>query len=342
MRHLFSTCVAATVLVACGGIQPAANVVGRVPQTDTIFTNPHQGGSWMKPEAKRENLVYLSLFVLNAVYVYDYNTGAQVGELTGFDTPSGQCVDKEGDVWIANLKGFSVVEYAHGGTTPIATLKSEGAALGCSIDPTTGNLAVVNFSYGYGTSSVQVWKGARGKGNILSNPRCGFMWSPGYDPKGNLYVECEDKGPPGYVYELKHGGNKLTRLSIDRGIGAAAGVMWDGKYISLTVQPFNGENATQIYQVVEKTSGHLTVVNVTDLKDHCWHHTNFVGLIQPFIVGTKNTPENGTQGKVVVGGNRPCRGRFDYWRYTAGGQPTSALKSVPSYVGGQAVSLAVH
>ncbi len=46
-----------------------------------------------------------------------------------------------------------VYEYSHGGTQSIATLSDPGSPYGCSVDPTTGNLAVANTTssgyYGY-------------------------------------------------------------------------------------------------------------------------------------------------------------------------------------------------
>jgi hypothetical protein len=262
--------------------------------------------------------------------------------LTGFDSPNGQCVDKEGDVWIANTNGSSVIEYAHGGSAPIATLAADGAPWGCSIDPTTGNLAITTWTYGYGSSNLIVWKGAKRDPRSYSSYGCPEMWSPGYDAHGNLYVECQNGPPPGYVWELPHGGSKLKKVSIDRLIGAAGGIMWDGKYLALTVQPYSLQNATQIYQAAEKANGDLTVVHRTYLKDTCWKNSDFVGLIQPFVVGKKNTPSNRTQGEVLVGGNRPCKNRFDFWKYPSGGDPASELKSAPTTVTGQSVSLAVR
>ena len=73
-------------------------------------------------------------------------------KLTGFATPYGECVDEKGDVFILNFDGESIVEYAHGGTAPIATLNDPGEKpSGCSVNPATGDLAVTNFS---GTGSA--------------------------------------------------------------------------------------------------------------------------------------------------------------------------------------------
>jgi hypothetical protein len=97
----------------------------------------------MSPDARTvKKLLYISDLSTNDVYVYDDQSGKAVGTLTGFNEPYGQCVDKKGDVWITNFQGKSVVEYAHGGAKPIHALNTDGSSDGCSVDPTTGNLAV--------------------------------------------------------------------------------------------------------------------------------------------------------------------------------------------------------
>jgi hypothetical protein len=340
--HACAIFLAFVLLGGCGRSEPAISATNMIPSTSALATHIDSGESWMLPEARSEDLIYASAYTQNDVYVYDYKTGKQVGLLTGFDVPNGQCVDKKGDVWIANTDGSSVIEYAHGGSAPIATLAADGAPFGCAIDPTTGNLAITTWTYGYGASSLLVWKDARRDPRSYSSYGCPEMWPPGYDSHGNLYIECQNGPPPGYVWELPHGGSKLKKLSVDRLIGAAGSVTWDGRYIALTVQPYSEQNATQIYQVAEKSPGHLTVVHRTYLKDTCWQHSDFVGLVQPFIVGKKNTPSNRTQGEVVLGGNRPCKNRFDFWKYPSGGDPTSELKSAPTTTTGQSVSFAVH
>lgn len=57
-----------------------------------------------------------------------------MGTLTGFNMPFGDCVDGVGDVWIINQHPPEVIEYAHGGTTPIATLTTDAGPYACAID----------------------------------------------------------------------------------------------------------------------------------------------------------------------------------------------------------------
>ena len=104
-----------------------------MPQTFAIATHADRGKSWMLPEAKRiKVLIYASEGNIN---VYDYDTAKQVGSLTGFNNPDGQCVDKRGDAFLTTNIGSAGadLEYAHGGTSPIKTFSTDGGPLGCSI-----------------------------------------------------------------------------------------------------------------------------------------------------------------------------------------------------------------
>jgi DNA-binding beta-propeller fold protein YncE len=103
----------------------------------------------MLAEAKSEDLLYIS--VGRAQYgelrVFSYRTGKRVGSIAGLDAPFGLCADKSGNVFVANFGAQNVLEYAHGGASPIATLTDPGASPeACASDPNTGNLAVVESS----------------------------------------------------------------------------------------------------------------------------------------------------------------------------------------------------
>src|SRR5580700_2647739 len=56
--HL-SSCVAAAMLAGCGGSQPPIGAPGAALQSSAIGTQVDHGGSWMAPEAKSEDLLYV-------------------------------------------------------------------------------------------------------------------------------------------------------------------------------------------------------------------------------------------------------------------------------------------
>ncbi|MGC2404900.1 MAG: hypothetical protein WA431_00630 [Candidatus Cybelea sp.] len=280
-------------------------------------------------------VMYLSDEAENVVDEY----AAALFTLTGFSEPYGECVDARGNAWITNFSGESVVEYAHGGTKPIGMLKTNGYSIGCAVSP-NGDLAVANFSGASGIGDIQVFQHASGTPTEYSNQEDYYFWPPGYDNKGNLFVEDQTYNGAVGVAELPAGGSSLEPASVNQTIHYPGSVMWDGKYITLTDQDAGGNPsspATTIYQMSEKGSGNLTVVGSTPLLDNC--NGSQVDVVQPFILGRKNTPVNTKQGQVVIGGNLSCSNRVDAWKYPAGGQPIAAASPVPSSAFGQAVSV---
>jgi hypothetical protein len=327
---------AAALLAACSASQPAPETgFAPIPRQVAHSEHPDRRTSWMSPAARRiKKLLYVSDWRTNDVFVYDYGDGTLVGRLTGINAPYGQCVDTKGNVWIASFGGSSVVEYAHGGSRPLKALTTDYEPLGCSVDPTTGNLAVAGSS-----NRVDVFVHAKGSARIYQSAVCFPFWAPGYDDKGNLYVQALLYGSmrplSGYsdplACELQHGGAALRPVHfIGFNIAYPGGIMWDGKHLTLTDQEYLGTYQTAIYRVKEDASGNLTAIGESVLTDDCDGTDSDVP--QPFIAG-----------KIVVGGNLRCSqygsgAKFDYWPYPAGGMPKSSLQSPPEQPEGQSVS----
>src|SRR4029077_5972075 len=100
------------------------------------------GKSWMRPDAGGQKLLYVADSGSGTVKVYAYPSLVYDGELTGFIQPLFDCADKAGNVWIVDYAAGQMTEYAHGGTSPIATLTGLTNPYECSVDRPTGDLAV--------------------------------------------------------------------------------------------------------------------------------------------------------------------------------------------------------
>ena len=319
--------VATAALAACGSgaVQPAAPM--------TALTRSQVRISWMSPDAKNiKSLLYVAGATTDTVYVYNFKTRELVGELTGFDQPSGECVDGKGDIWITDYMGGTVAEYAHGGSTARRTLYAGTLQTTCSIDPTTGNLAVGTFSPG----DIYVWKKARGTPKIYTSSACPSIWGPGYDDKGNLFAEAAGSSSAIWVCWLPHTGPPLTKIPFNQTISYGAGAMWDGKYMTFADQSFgNSELQAGLYQAKLNSSGSLVVEGKTPLPDPCGHSD----VLVPFIVGHKNTPDNREQGFAVTGSNNSCLTNVDIWAYPAGGEPSYVIQAPDKVTYGTAVSI---
>src|SRR5580692_1055393 len=211
---------AAVWLAGCGGSQLPVGAPGAMPQTSAIATRAEGGKSWMSPEVKSGDLLYVS-YTDDHVNVFTYPQGSLVQELVGFSGPSGECVDKSRDVFIVNSGTGSgtvqpgILEYAHGGTAPINTLGIPNGYTpwGCAIDPTTGNLAVtVNSS---GEDGLAIFQNASGTPTISSTGYLATRFCT-YDDHGNLFVDGQaNQSLVGFI-EFPAGQKTFKQISLNK------------------------------------------------------------------------------------------------------------------------------
>ncbi len=125
VRRAFGAFAAAGILAGCSGSPQAIpqNAVQGSAQADAstqlhstpyggpLTAHPDRGHSWMAAGAKKRDLLYVSDVGTYDVDVYSYPRGTQVGVLRGFNFPGGECVDKQGDVFVTNTFGQDIYEY---------------------------------------------------------------------------------------------------------------------------------------------------------------------------------------------------------------------------------------
>lgn len=233
-----------------GGIGPASSLVppGAARQHPAISQAATRSRSWMLPEAKTDDLIYASDLSLNRVSVLSLRTGKLVGTLAFSDSPWGLCNDKTGHVFITRFHQYGVIakvdEYEHGSLTPIAEMslpKSESAT--CSVDPTTGDLAVATSRSPNGPDSISIFSPPLGKstpqrigapGTIALTPYCS------YDNHGDLFIMVEQQVdsnyPQWYLDELPSGGKTLVRVNLT---GVGGFTQWRGTYLAIGLQNIN-------------------------------------------------------------------------------------------------------
>jgi hypothetical protein len=240
-RYALCSYVAAAMLAGCSGSQPPIGRTGSdaAAVSGVAHTRSHSG-SWMLPEAKRSSLLYVSDAQSNEVTVYTFPSGRLVGVLDGFNDPYGECVDKEGHVFITSDNGSQILEYPHGSSSPIATISDSGEhPAGCSINPVTGQLAVNNaytVSNNAGSISLYTYRRHRGWGfpKMYADSAFFYMYFCGYDDRGNLYVDGYTAYDGSFVLAVLPAGRKtFTNLTLNQTINVAGGIMWDGHYMTI-------------------------------------------------------------------------------------------------------------
>ena len=150
-----------------------------------------------------------------------YPSGDLVSSIALSGDKEGACSDSAGNAFITN--GTQVVEYAHAGTTPIATLVIPGrTALGCSIDPTTGNLAV---TFNGNDVNLAIFPSATGEPTLFDAPTAAYC---GYDADGNLFLSGEK-----VIAELANGSSSFQLFSIVGKARVIGQIQWDGRSMTL-------------------------------------------------------------------------------------------------------------
>ena len=292
VRYALTVSAATVMLAGCSvGPQSALTPSGSVPQMGER--------SWIAPDAKRSDLLYVS-DETGSVYVFSYPKGTPEGTLTGLPDPQGECVDKKGDVFVTTFGGGEILEYAHGGTSPIATLENPGQYMeGCSVDLKSDTLAVINFApMGGSGGGVSLYAHASGSPTVLTDPNLMLGYQLGYDDKGNLFLDGVNASSKFEFAELPAGSSTFTQISLNVSIATPGGVQWDGKYVAV-----GDAKSGTVYQTDGaggKVEGTMTL-------------SDSDGIFQFFI-----------DRKTFIGPNAFSKNAM-FWKYPTGGSPTKTL-----------------
>ena len=299
-RHALTSCVAAALLAGCGGSQPPIGA-------------PAQGLGAARYTSAGD-LLYAGGG--NYVYVYSYPRDSlvqtlQVGLVTGL------CSDASGDVYVTTQadpdEGF-VYEYVHGGSNPIATLADYSyAPHGCSVDPRTGSLAVVDYATDAGVN-VGIYANAQGTPTYYSDPSMGTYSFCAYDAQGNLFVDGRSTGNGALLTELPKGSGSFTDITLNKSVAILGPLEPLAKDLAM------GGKGEGIYQI--QISGDAgTIVRTTRAS----------GLRSQWLI----------QGRALISPYGPRGKEIAEWTYPKGGKPSKVFG--PDYsLSGVAISVAPH
>jgi hypothetical protein len=318
---------AAAFLAGCGGSQPPigappVQVATKSVRESQAIKRDSATGSWMLPEAKNEDLLYITNY--SYVSVLTYPEGKQVGTLNGFSSAAGECVDAKGDVFVTNDNPVALYEYAHGSTKRIATyLPEKAGSTGCAIDPATNNIAVTGS-----TNFVNIFEPGKRKPNVIededefANDLCT------YDNRGDLFVGGSSNATGGLALtELPNGTRKFTDIQIGPSIDPTQNIQWVGK--NLVMVSFTGKPEHKNIALVQLAinGSQATQVGTTALKRPAYI------ILQYFI----------TNGTVIVPNWYLHQGQHDevlYYHYPKGGEPFKRITKKMTDPRGVAVSYA--
>ena len=299
-------CAASLVaLVACGS-PDSSGAPATVAEAARALAQHGGSASWRSRNANAD-LLYVSDLGTNAVDVYSYPALQSQGTLTGFKAPHGICVDKAGDVFITNTGMSQILEYAHGGTTPIATLDDAGfSPVACAIDPKSGDVAVANLtvSRGSGEGNLAIYPAGGGAATTYTAPNVYFYYACTYDAKGDLFVDGSTQHVNAFgLAEMPRGAGAFSPVTLDQSIETPGGLAWKRNHLVVDDQGIASDGSTIFEFTV--ANGYGTEVGVTPLYDSI------------------DVAEFAFEGGSVIGPD--ASGIVYIWRYPPGGSPRKAL-----------------
>jgi hypothetical protein len=297
----FTLCASAAIALLAGCSAPQVQIPGPVFPQAHVIEHDSATGSWMMPEAKSQNLLYVSAY--SDVLVFTYPGGKQVGDLKGFYSAAGECVDNEGNVFVTNWHPEGAYEYAHGGTKRIAFFRTTHPGRACAISPTTGDLAICGFS-----SYVEIYKAAKGKNPVtLSDERMEYGTLDAYDNNGNLFFLGikTGTGQKQQLSELPSGSSNFVNIKADAPVYVEGGLQWNDGLLTA----ISNTKKVNIYQF-----------RITGTKAH---KVGAIPLGAPAYIVLQYVID----GKTVIVPNllRTTQSNVLYYKYPEGGLPTFTL-----------------
>lgn len=327
--------IVVAVLAGCSGTQASGGASAVLPPGATAATSHIRlGPSWMKSGVSNDDLLYIS-DGNGEVTVYRYWKRSLVGILTDATQPQGECVDTNNDVFVTDYAASRILEYAHGGTKPIAKLKDAPyRPYACSVDLGSGSLAVANVGAGSsGGGNVAVYAHASGTPAIYADPNISDFRGCAYDNAGNLlatndYVDISHSFAS-FAW-LPKGGSRLVDLRVPGPNPSfrwadLQGLQWDGKY-------FVVDDYT-VYRVAV-SNGQAYYIGYTSLD-------TFGGYAAGYWIYNNAPTKQGTQVVAAVREDSGTGAAF-FWHYPSGGEPIDEVSHAISAPVAVAVSLKKH
>lgn len=233
MKYAWAAAAAAAVLTACGGgsqSTPAASAVSSAPffilRSGAPRFDAYRSVVVTPDRRRRETLGYVAYFYSNEAAEFRFPKGSLLGTI-GAHTPAGMCGgSNQGTFWVTISGNAKIEEFKVGEKSPIKTLRTNGDPTGCSIDKSSGDLAVSTID------GVEIFKSASGSGSQLTDG-ISETYFVGYDASGNLFVDGRSAAGSFEFAELPAGASTFHQVSVPNTVEYPGGVQWDGKYITV-------------------------------------------------------------------------------------------------------------
>ncbi len=148
-----------------------------------------------------------------------------------------------------------VEKFAHGGTTPIASIAVPINSRDCAADPNSTDFAVA------GTSGLWLYTSGKHSPHLYSDPNFFFVESCVYDNAGNIFLSGISVYSKFILAELPKGGDSLVEIATDIKTDDPTALRWDGEHLAVIIIP-DRRGGAQVKQLEISGSSARTVGKV--------------------------------------------------------------------------------
>jgi hypothetical protein len=223
--RIIAISIGAGLLAACGGSQPPIGAPGTLLQSREF------------PSTSQLDLLYVSAYDnstrLDKTYVFNYANRTQLFTLSGVTYPSGVCVGKAGNVFVADdAKPYAIVEYRHGATKPQRRILVDEPPFACAVDHKSGDIAVTTSDY----RNFYVYKHGRGNPEMYTVPNVDGVPECSYDSRGRLFLAAWTHNSyriRSYLYEFHKASDRVHIIRLKGLDHYFFDVKWDGTYVAI-------------------------------------------------------------------------------------------------------------
>ena len=332
MRIALTCSFSIVMLAGCSIPQASTTPTGAFSELKATAMSRDQKSE--NPTVRSEDLIYLSYgpcgspSCLAQVAVYTFPGGQPIGTWNAAGYVGGECADKAGNVFVTYILGSvgEILEFAHGGTSPVATLNDPtGSPVACSVDPISGDLAVAD-----GLGALLIYRNGSGNPTTYSYPGV-YFYGVAYGNKGNIFIDGLTGGqsPQFVLAKLPKGGRSFENITLNEQVGGVGELDWDGQYLTIGQSTWYKNEMDLIYRFeIRGTSGRFE--GATQPK-------RLLGGIDQYSIVGKQI--------VIAYSWKPCRaictdeGTVGIWKYPSGRSITGRFTPDGSTSMGMALSL---
>ena len=306
-RYSLCLSIGIAILAGCGGSQPLIGAPFSIRTT----------AQHALPDAQSGELLYVTTSNQEQLYVLRYPQLQVVDTIGGFSPAAlrGLCSGPEGEVYATDdgQQTSYLYLFKHGAKTPRRVLSGPGGLRACSVDSTTGDVAVTTVE---NRPALAIFRKGEGRPKLY-DVGYGTFTASAYAPDGNLYLihDC--------LVLFANGSFTCVKLAGSASLRGATGLQWHNGVFIIAAQAHGKLQTVYTVKLTSATTGRLVSKITLDRK---MNEDPRYGLPALLVGNDLMAPSN-------------RKGSLNFWLYPKGGGPVrSAILKVDGFIAGLALS----